>query len=119
MKVAWAFVLKSKDYGFEYEKEFPPCPAPTNLKTYRGFEALKCLHKAHMPGNLRYCKTTNKSCPRGVTHGQADFSIQNGLIVGLRGRRTRIIGSIYRAGACRGNTVRELLWLDEFSLYCA
>jgi hypothetical protein len=24
----------------EYEKEFPPCPAPTNLKTYRGFEAL-------------------------------------------------------------------------------
>jgi hypothetical protein len=39
-KVAWAFVLKSKDYRLEYEKEFPPCPAPTNLKTYRGFEAL-------------------------------------------------------------------------------
>ncbi len=69
-KVAWAFVLKSKDYGLEYEKEFPPCPAPTNLKTYRRLEALKCLHKAHMPGNLRYCKTTNKSCPRGLPMGR-------------------------------------------------
>ena len=48
-KVAWAFVLKSKDYGLEYEKEFPPRMAPTNLKTYRGFEALTCLHKAHIP----------------------------------------------------------------------
>ena len=64
------FVLKSKDYGLEYEKEFPPCPAPTNLKTYRGLEALTCLYKAHMPGNLRYCKTTNKSCPRGLPMGR-------------------------------------------------
>jgi hypothetical protein len=48
-KVAWAFVLKSKDYGLEYEKEFPAGMAPTNLKTYRGFEALTCFHKTHIP----------------------------------------------------------------------
>ena len=40
-KVAWAFVLKNKDYGVEYEKEFPPCPAPTNLKL---IVALRPLH---------------------------------------------------------------------------
>jgi hypothetical protein len=53
-KVAWAFVLKSKDYGLEYEKEFPPGMAPTSLKTGHSLEVLPCLHKTHAPANPRY-----------------------------------------------------------------